>query len=233
MHATRVLIKTRIFTANVWLINDFATQLFCIFLKANIFSKTERKKLQIFPVIHVRKFEKHFQVLNSVLISSRIISPGKFLLTANFYLFASKTQTNDQNVPVKRQTLDFSWMYQVQSAGRYFTEYSKLCKVSLERLTWTQVPLELVWSLSPTMRKRKSSLAGMQRFTRSTGRSGRFASQVSRLSLKHALSLPRVRIVEYSIYILFWSQSTEFSLTRYTPIYSKTSQSRSATLCYS
>ena len=41
-------LNSRIFTANVWLINDFATQLFCIFLKANVFSKTERKKLQIF-----------------------------------------------------------------------------------------------------------------------------------------------------------------------------------------
>ena len=41
---TRIL-KTRIFTANVWLINDFATQLYRIFLKTNIFLKTERKKL--------------------------------------------------------------------------------------------------------------------------------------------------------------------------------------------
>ena len=38
-------LKTRIFTANVWLINYFATQLFDVFLKINIFSKTERKKL--------------------------------------------------------------------------------------------------------------------------------------------------------------------------------------------
>ena len=29
-------LKTRIFTANVWLINYFATQLFCVFLKVNI-----------------------------------------------------------------------------------------------------------------------------------------------------------------------------------------------------
>ena len=41
-------LKTRIFTANIWLINYFATQLFCVFLKTNIFSKTERKKLKIF-----------------------------------------------------------------------------------------------------------------------------------------------------------------------------------------
>ena len=42
--ATRCL-KTRIFTANVWLINYFATQLFCVFLKTNIFLKTQRTKL--------------------------------------------------------------------------------------------------------------------------------------------------------------------------------------------
>ena len=54
-----LVFKNSIFTANVWLINDFATQLFCIFLKANIFSKTaltERKKLQIL----ISKFEKLF-----------------------------------------------------------------------------------------------------------------------------------------------------------------------------
>ena len=38
-------LKTQIFTANVWLINDFASQLYRIFLKTNIFLKTERKKL--------------------------------------------------------------------------------------------------------------------------------------------------------------------------------------------
>ena len=41
-------LKTRIFTANVWLINYFATQLFGVFLKTNIFWKTERKKLKVF-----------------------------------------------------------------------------------------------------------------------------------------------------------------------------------------
>ena len=41
-------LKTRIFTANVWLINYFATQLFGVFLKTNIFSKTERKMLKFF-----------------------------------------------------------------------------------------------------------------------------------------------------------------------------------------
>ena len=39
-----ILLRTRIFTANVWL-NDFATQLYRIFLKTNIFLKTELKKL--------------------------------------------------------------------------------------------------------------------------------------------------------------------------------------------
>ena len=39
-------LKTRIFAADVWL-NDLATQLFCVFLKVNLFSKTERKMLQI------------------------------------------------------------------------------------------------------------------------------------------------------------------------------------------
>ena len=53
--------------------NDFATQLFCIFLKASIFSKTERKKQQI---ILINKFEKLFRFLIQFL-SSRIISPGK------------------------------------------------------------------------------------------------------------------------------------------------------------
>ena len=41
-------LKTRIFTAIVWLIKYFATQLFCIFLKANMFLKTEHKKAAIF-----------------------------------------------------------------------------------------------------------------------------------------------------------------------------------------
>ena len=41
-------LETRIFTAIVWLIKYFATQLFCIFLKANMFSKTEHKKAAIF-----------------------------------------------------------------------------------------------------------------------------------------------------------------------------------------
>ena len=38
-------LKTRVFTAVVWLINGFATKLFCIFLKAYTLSKTECKKL--------------------------------------------------------------------------------------------------------------------------------------------------------------------------------------------
>ena len=50
-------LKTRIITANVWLINYFATQLFGVFLKTNIFSKTERKKLKFFLI---SKFEKLF-----------------------------------------------------------------------------------------------------------------------------------------------------------------------------
>ena len=41
-------LKTRVFTADVWLINYFATQLFCVFLKTNIFLKTEPKKLKFF-----------------------------------------------------------------------------------------------------------------------------------------------------------------------------------------
>ena len=51
-------LKTQIFIANVWLINDFATQMICIFLKANIFSKTEDKMLQICLIS--KKFEKRF-----------------------------------------------------------------------------------------------------------------------------------------------------------------------------
>ena len=41
-------LKTRTFTANAWLINFFATQPLGVFLKANIFSKSERKKLKFF-----------------------------------------------------------------------------------------------------------------------------------------------------------------------------------------
>ena len=39
------MFKNSNFTANVWLINGFATQLYRLFLKVNIFLKTERKKL--------------------------------------------------------------------------------------------------------------------------------------------------------------------------------------------
>ena len=45
-------LKTRIFTANVRLINYSATQLFGVFLKANIFSKAE--------IFLISKFEKLF-----------------------------------------------------------------------------------------------------------------------------------------------------------------------------
>ena len=49
MHFVRRAFKKSTFSANVWLTDDFATQLlFLIFLKANVFSKPERKKLQIF-----------------------------------------------------------------------------------------------------------------------------------------------------------------------------------------
>ena len=51
-------LKTRHFTGNVWLVNDFTTQLICIFWKGNIFSKTERKKLQI---VLISKFGKFFR----------------------------------------------------------------------------------------------------------------------------------------------------------------------------
>ena len=37
MHFAQRVFKTRIFTANVWLINYFATQLFGVFLKTNLF----------------------------------------------------------------------------------------------------------------------------------------------------------------------------------------------------
>ena len=57
-------LKIGIFAANVWLINKYATPLFSLFLKANIFSKTEHKKLQYLFLIS--KLEKLFYVLNSV-----------------------------------------------------------------------------------------------------------------------------------------------------------------------
>ena len=43
-----VCLEIQIFTANVRLIMNFAIQLFCIFLKVDLYSKTERKKLQLF-----------------------------------------------------------------------------------------------------------------------------------------------------------------------------------------
>ena len=69
-------LKTRYFTANVWRFYDFSTKLFCIFLKANIFSNTERRKM--LQLILISKFEKLFQFLNSFLSSRNDISRGKY-----------------------------------------------------------------------------------------------------------------------------------------------------------
>ena len=65
-------------TENVWLlaINDYATQLFCMFLKAILFSKTEHKKLQMFVIT---KFGKAF--LGSQFNSS--VSSGSFFQRQN------------------------------------------------------------------------------------------------------------------------------------------------------
>ena len=51
------MIKNKNVTTNTGFFTDFATQPFCIFLKANIFLKTGRKKLQTFLI---SKFWKAF-----------------------------------------------------------------------------------------------------------------------------------------------------------------------------
>ena len=53
------MFKNSRFYSKRWFVNDSATQLFCVLLKANEFSKTERKKLQ---TLLISKFEKLFIV---------------------------------------------------------------------------------------------------------------------------------------------------------------------------